>query len=275
MLGAGRQSAGQLEARPHRVERARRRPPVGRRPPPPSPGFSNDPERARHARRRRPCRRAASRLPRRAAAHRGIDHVGKADVGGEQGACRRSWRARRAAAAAGRRAGSRRRRGPADARAGRSPPRPRPARRRGCGRRRARRSRRACPAPPNSAFQRAAAAMQSRARAAGARPRAVGASKARIEVEPPVSISALLRRIVARRPAADALQEARQAAVVGRLLGEQQVGVERADRRRLDRDRAPVGAELVGEDLGQAGIDALAELGLRHRDRSPGRRGRS
>ena len=68
-------------------------------------------------------------------------------------------------------------------------------------------------------------------------------------------------RIFARGPAVDA-EDRGEGAVVGRLLGEQQVGVERADRRRLDRDGAPVGAELVGEDLGQAGIDALAELGL-------------
>ena len=50
------------------------------------------------------------------------------------------------------------------------------------------------------------------------------------------------------------------------FVGRQRVGVERVERRRLDRDRAPVRAELVGDDLRQRGPDALPVLGLRHRD---------
>ena len=121
---------------------------------------------------------------------------------------------------------------------------------------------------PQSTFQRRAAAMQSKARAPAPASR-IGASKARIEVEPPVIISAwrAAKSCAAQRPIA--VQEAGQVAVVRRLLGEQPVGVERRERRRLDRDRAPVGAELVGEDLRQRRPHALAQLGLRHRDGHP------
>ncbi len=45
------------------------------------------------------------------------------------------------------------------------------------------------------------------------------------------------------------------------------IGIERAERRRLDRDRPPVRAQLVGDHLRQRGGDPLAMLGLRHRDR--------
>src|SRR3546814_14678822 len=51
-----------------------------------------------------------------------------------------------------------------------------------------------------------------------------------------------------------------------RITGEKGVRVERTDRRRFHRHRPPVGAELVGEDLRQAGIDALPQLRLRHGD---------
>ena len=58
-------------------------------------------------------------------------------------------------------------------------------------------------------------------------------------------------------------------AVRRRFDREQGVGVERADRRRLDGDGAPVGAELVGEDLRQRGPGALPDFRLRHRDDDP------
>src|SRR3546814_1125212 len=49
-------------------------------------------------------------------------------------------------------------------------------------------------------------------------------------------------------------------------LVEKCVCVERTDRRRFRRHRPPVGAELVGEGLRHAGIDALPQLRLRHGD---------
>jgi hypothetical protein len=47
------------------------------------------------------------------------------------------------------------------------------------------------------------------------------------------------------------------------LVDEQRVRIERVDRRGFDRDRAPVGAELVGHDLRQQRGDALPHLALR------------
>jgi hypothetical protein len=44
------------------------------------------------------------------------------------------------------------------------------------------------------------------------------------------------------------------------------VGIERVEGGGLDADRAPVRAELVGDDLGEAGVDALAVLDLRDGD---------
>ncbi len=45
------------------------------------------------------------------------------------------------------------------------------------------------------------------------------------------------------------------------------IGIERVQRRGLDADRPPVRAKLVGDDLREGGIGALAMLGLRYRDR--------
>ena len=76
------------------------------------------------------------------------------------------------------------------------------------------------------------------------------------------------RRIFARRPAIDP-EGGGKGARRRRLLGQNEIGIERVDRRRLDRDGSPVRAELVGKDLRQAGIDALARFRLRHRDDDP------
>src|SRR3546814_2849285 len=54
--------------------------------------------------------------------------------------------------------------------------------------------------------------------------------------------------------------------IAEQFAGGDRVGVERVERRRLDADGAPVGAKLVGDDLRQRRIHALAVLGLRHGD---------
>ena len=59
--------------------------------------------------------------------------------------------------------------------------------------------------------------------------------------------------------------QARQAAVE-QLVERERVGVERIDRRGLDTDGTPVGAQFVRHDLRQRGIDALAMFELGHRD---------
>ncbi len=68
----------------------------------------------------------------------------------------------------------------------------------------------------------------------------------------------------AHAPAGEALQRGRQAG--RRVERHAAVGVDRIERRRLDRHRIPVGAELVGDDLRQRAADALPHLGLRNRD---------
>jgi len=52
------------------------------------------------------------------------------------------------------------------------------------------------------------------------------------------------------------------------VLSDQEIiGVKRIDWRRLHADGAPIRAKLVGQDLRQRGVDALAHLGLRHDNR--------
>ena len=51
---------------------------------------------------------------------------------------------------------------------------------------------------------------------------------------------------------------------LGPLLGQQTVAVERVDRRRFHRHRAPVSAQFVSENLRQNGIDTLSHFALRH-----------
>jgi hypothetical protein len=100
-----------------------------------------------------------------------------------------------------------------------------------------------------------------RARAGLAHPQLEGARRGRAAGQD----QSVAGGIFARQPAARAAQEFGRT-FVGRRLRQQAVGVERADRRRFDGDCPPVGAELVGEDLRKARPAALAELGLGNRD---------
>ena len=102
-------------------------------------------------------------------------------------------------------------------------------------------------------FQRSAAAPTSIVRATAAASRS-GCSNARTEVEPAVMRIRPSLSIRAAHP---------------RPPARQRIGVGLQQRRRLDRDRLPRGAELVGDDLRQRGPDALPGLDLRHRDRDP------
>ena len=234
-------------------------------------------ERSDHARHRRPPSRSIQRPSRLssvgAGPDRGIDHVGQPDVAGE----------RRRAVDLGRQVEPRQRladQAVLDAAAhrqivgqllaGRRLAQAR--RRRAFGRRRGR-SRRRCRASPSrhpSARPRPSSARPGRP----PRPRASARSNARIEVDPPVSITGVAASHI--RCAAPARRIACERRPVRRgLLGEQTVGVERADRRRLDRHRPPVRAELVGEDLRQARPDAPGRARPAARRRSPGRHRRS
>ena len=248
-LARHRRVAARRSTGSHRLDAAVRRPPVGR--------DARHPCRARRALRARPARAGRGRGPAAPAgcprsARRGPRHRPCRAAGCRRRTApsRRPWRADRAAAAAGRPGGCRSRRGSADSRAGPRAPRPRPARRSS-----------ACSSPSTtkpaavssvsqSTSQRRAAAFISSARAAGAglaqrAARTRGSRSSRRSASPPSR-----RRIFAAPPAPSAA--AANGPLVRGRFGEQPVGVERADRRRLDRDRPPVRAELVGEDLGQA-----------------------
>ena len=95
-----------------------------------------------------------------------------------------------------------------------------------------------------STFQRSAAAPTSIARATAAAWRSGPLSNARTDVE-----SAVIRLCL--RPS---------------LFLRQRIGVSLGQRRGLDSDAVPCGAELVGDDLRQRGPYALTRLGLRDSD---------
>ncbi len=75
-------------------------------------------------------------------------------------------------------------------------------------------------------------------------------------------------RIFACRPVVHAERGGDQAGVGG-FLGREQIGIKWPDRRRFDRDRAPVCAQFVGENLREGGPASLAQFGLRHGDDHP------